>query len=93
MLPKCAKTSEPKDEQLCITVHPINNNIHDADPLDNPNNIVQIDPKPPPNLEYITAIESGCTELGQQDADEPSVDINRVLRSSQPQPNLTKAQS
>ena len=29
-----AKTSEPEDEQLCITVHTINN-IHDADPLDN----------------------------------------------------------
>ena len=29
------KTREPKNEQLCITVHPINNNIRGADPLDN----------------------------------------------------------
>ena len=28
-----AKTREPKDEQLCITVHIIQN-IHDTDPLD-----------------------------------------------------------
>ena len=32
---------EPEDEQLCITVHTINNNIHDADPLDNSSNIAQ----------------------------------------------------
>ena len=42
----------------------------------------------PPNLEYITAIESVCTKLGQQDAEEPRAEINRVLRSSHP-PNLT----
>ena len=35
VLPKCCKEKEPKDEQLCITVHTINNNIHDANPLDN----------------------------------------------------------
>ena len=29
-----AKTSESKDEQPCIAVHTVNNNIHDADPLD-----------------------------------------------------------
>ena len=47
-----------------------------------------------PNLEYITAIESVCTKLGQQDAEECRVEINRVLRSSHsPKPNLTKAQS
>ena len=33
--PSVVKTREPKDEQLCITVHTIYNNIHDADPLDN----------------------------------------------------------
>ena len=33
--PKCSEEKEPKDEQLCITVHTINNNIHDTDPLDN----------------------------------------------------------
>ena len=44
--------------------------------------------RPPPNLEYITAIESICTKLGQQDAEECRADINRVLRFSHP-PNLT----
>ena len=29
------KTIEPKDEQLCIVVCTINNNICDTDPLDN----------------------------------------------------------
>ena len=32
--PKSCKEKEPKDEQLCITVHTINNNICDADTLD-----------------------------------------------------------
>ena len=51
-------------------------------------------PRHPPNLEYITAIESVCTKLGQQDAEELRAEINRVLRSSHsPKPNLTKAQS
>ena len=35
ILLKCCKEKEPKDEQLCIAVHTINNNIHDANPLDN----------------------------------------------------------
>ena len=34
-----------------------------------------------------------CTKLGQQDAEELRAEMNRVLRSSHPQPNLTKAQS
>ena len=38
---KCCKEKEPDDEQLCITVHIINNNIHDANPLDNSINIAQ----------------------------------------------------
>ena len=37
------KTRESKDEQLCIIVHQINNNICDANPLENSNNIVQIE--------------------------------------------------
>ena len=37
-----AKKREPKDEQLCITVHTNNNNICDADPLDNLSNKVQL---------------------------------------------------
>ena len=47
-----------------------------------------VTPRPPPNLEYITAIEAVCTKLSQQDAEELRADINRVLRSSHP-PNLT----
>ena len=35
MPPKCSEEKEPEDEQLCITVHIINNNKCDADPLDN----------------------------------------------------------
>ena len=35
VLPKCCEEKEPKDEQLCIVVHTINNNICDANPLDN----------------------------------------------------------
>ena len=38
ILPKCCKEKKPEDEQLCITVHTINNNIHDGDPLDNSSN-------------------------------------------------------
>ena len=34
-----------------------------------------------------------CTKLSQQDVEELMADINRVLRSSHPQPNLTKAQN
>ena len=45
-----------------------------------------VSPQYPPSLEYITAIESVYTKLGQQDAEE--------LRTSHPpKPNLTKAQS
>ena len=35
ILPKCCEEKEPEDEQLCIALHTINNNTHDADPLDN----------------------------------------------------------
>ena len=41
MLPKCCEEKEPKDEQLCIAVHTVTNNICDANPLDNSSNIVQ----------------------------------------------------
>ena len=34
----------------------------------------------PPNLEYITAIESACTKISQQDAEDLRADINWVLR-------------
>ena len=51
-----------------------------------------VSPKHPPNLEYITAIESVCTKLSQQDAEELRADINQVLRASlPPKPNFTKA--
>ena len=32
ILPKCCEEKEPEDEQLCITVHTIDNNTCDADP-------------------------------------------------------------
>ena len=46
-----------------------------------------VSPRHPPNLDYITTLESVCTKLGQQDAEELRDNINRVLRSSHP-PNL-----
>ena len=39
-----------------------------------------VSPRHPPNLEYITAIESACTKLSQQDAEELRADINSDLR-------------
>ena len=36
----------------------------------------------PLNLEYITAIQSACTKLSQQDAEELRAGINQVLTSS-----------
>ena len=47
-----------------------------------------VSPKQPPNLEYITTIETACTKLSQQDAEELRAEVNRVLRSSCP-PNPT----
>ena len=41
---KCAMITEPKDEQLCIAVHTVNNNICDANPLDKSNSKAQINP-------------------------------------------------
>ena len=53
-----------------------------------------VTPRHPPYLEYMTAIESVCSKLGQQDAGELRADINRVLRSFHPpKPNLTRAQA
>ena len=53
-----------------------------------------ITPRHPPNLEYITAIQSVCTKFGQQEAEELRANINRVLRSSHPlKPNLNKAEA
>ena len=52
-----------------------------------------VTPRHPPNLEYMMAIEAACTKLGQKDVEELRAEINRVLRSSHPKPNLTKAQS
>ena len=47
-----------------------------------PNFVVSL--RHPPNLGYITAIESACTKLSQQDAEELRADINLALRSSNP---------
>ena len=40
--PKFCEEKEPKDKQLCITLHTIKNNICDANPLDNLNNKAQL---------------------------------------------------
>ena len=50
-----------------------------------------VSPRHPPNLEYITAIESACTKLSQQDAEELRADINQVLRSSHPQTQFNQS--
>ena len=42
MPPKCGEEKEPEDEQLCIIVHIMNNNICDANPLDNVINKAQL---------------------------------------------------
>ena len=53
-----------------------------------------VTPRHSPNLEYIMAIESVCTQLGKQDTDKLRAEISRVLRSYHPpKSNLTKAQS
>ena len=45
----------------------------------------------PPNVDYITAIESVCHTLTYQDAEEIRADINTLLRRAQsPKPNLNK---
>ena len=40
--PSVVKKKEPEDEQLCITVHTINNNICHTDPLDDLINKAQL---------------------------------------------------
>ena len=51
-------------------------------------------PKHPPSLEYITAIESICSKLDQQDSEELRANIKRLLRPSHsPKTNLSKAQT
>ena len=43
-----------------------------------------VTPRHSPNLEYITAIETTCTKLSQQDAEELRADINWVLKVISP---------
>ena len=50
-----------------------------------------ITPENSPNLDYITAIETACQKLNNQDAEELRADINGLLRKSHaPRPNLKK---
>ena len=50
-----------------------------------------ISPNNIPNLEYITAIESMCPKLKEEDAMELRTDMNSLLRKGKvPKPNLTK---
>ena len=46
-----------------------------------------VSPRHPPNLEYITAIESACNKLSQQDAEEIRADFYQVLKIFPPTPN------
>ena len=51
-------------------------------------------PQNPPNLDFITAIETACQKLSNQDAEELTADINGLLRKSHvPKPNLTKEEN
>ena len=44
-----------------------------------------------PNVDYITAVESMCPKLKEEDAMELGADINSILRKAQmPKPNLTR---
>ena len=50
-------------------------------------------PRHPPHLEYVTAIESVCSKLSQQDVEELWANVNRVLRGSHPQSNLSRVEA
>ena len=53
-----------------------------------------ITPKYIPNVDYITAVESMCSKLKEEDAMELRSNINSLLRKAQaPKPNLTKQES
>ena len=44
-----------------------------------------------PNVEYITAVESMCTKLKEEDTMELRADVNALLRRTKaPKPNLTR---
>ena len=48
-------------------------------------------PKFIPNVDYITAMETRCSTLKEEDTMELRSDINALLRKSKaPKPNLTK---
>ena len=58
-------------------------------PVKGPN--FAISPNNIPNLEYITAIESMCPKLKEEDASELRANINALLRKGkEPKPNLNK---
>ena len=53
-----------------------------------------IPPNKIPNVDYITAVESMCQKLKEEDTRELRADINSILRRSQvPKPNLLKPES
>ena len=53
-----------------------------------------ITPKYIPNMDYITAVESMCSKLKEEDAMELRSDINAFLRKAKaPKPNLTRQES
>ena len=53
-----------------------------------------IAPNTIPNVDYITAVESMCHKLKEENAGELRADINSLLRRAQmPKPNLSKQES
>ena len=51
-------------------------------------------PKYIPNIDYITAVESMCGKLMEQEAMELRADINVLLRKAKvPKPNITRQES
>ena len=53
-----------------------------------------ITPKYIPNVEYITAVESMCSKLKEEEAMELRLDVNMLLRKAKvPKPNLTRQEN
>ena len=61
--PMCCEEKESKDEQLCIIVHTINNNIRDANPLDKSSHKTQLKRTALHNTMMTIEMLSGIYEL------------------------------
>ena len=65
----------PNNSRVYISQGSSMKNLTLSGPLTCPANLCG-SPRHPPNLEYITAIETVCTKLSQRDAEELRADIN-----------------